>query len=204
MTTRITELWVGIEEWLRVNGPRTFATLNPPADTSTVAWLGDQLGVEVPPELLASMERHNGADNGAVGPGFSFPGGFHLLDAAGMAHHASVCLTVLRQGDGSERGRLWHEAWIPFAADFGGYYLVYDTRRRRPFGTVFYRDMVEGPWSASWDSLEALLADTLDALGQKPVSRAKRLPRDYPRLGSWATSRPAVQDGVLDWKVGRD
>lgn len=203
MTARITELWVGIEEWLQVNAPRTFATLNPPADASTLAWLGDQLGLELPAELAACMRRHDGADNTAVGPGFSFPGGFHLLDAAGIASYAAVCLTVLRRAP-DDRGHLWHEAWIPFAADFGGYFLVYDTRRRRPFGTVFYRDRVDGPWSASWDSLENLLADTLDALRQKRISRAERLPRNYHVLGGWATTRATVRDGVLHWRADRD
>ncbi|MEU4423180.1 SMI1/KNR4 family protein [Actinoplanes sp. NPDC024001] len=202
MTARTGELWRGLEEWLRANAPRTFATLNPAADASTVAWLESQLGLELPAELVACLGRHNGADNTAVGPGFSFMGGFHLRDAAGIAADAAVCLTVLRRAP-ETRGRIWHEAWIPFATDFGGYFLVYDTRRRRPFGTVFYRDMVEGPWCASWDSMENLLADTLDALGQKRVSRATRLPRDYPFLGGWATERPTVHDGVLAWTPDR-
>jgi SMI1 / KNR4 family (SUKH-1) len=205
MTAGITELWVGIEEWLQVNAPRTFATLNPPADASTLARLEDQLGLKLPAELVACLSRHNGADNTAVGPGFSFPGGFHLRDAAGIATDAAVCLTVLRR-DLSMRGRIWHEAWIPFASDFGGYFLVYDTRRHRPFDTVFYRDMVEGPWSASWDSLERLLADTLDVLGGQQVSRAKRLPRDHPSplLRGWPTHRPTIDDGVLGWSPERD
>lgn len=196
MTARITELWMGIEDWLRVSAPRTFATLNPPADAPTLIRLEDQLGLELPAELAACLRRHDGADNTEVGPGFSFPGGFHLRDAAGIAADAAVCRTGLRR-DPDVRGWLWHEACIPLAPDFGGYFLVYDTRRRRPFGTVFYRDMVEGPWCASWDSLESLLADALDALGQKRVSRAQRLPRDYPVLSGWATERPTVHDGVL-------
>lgn len=203
MTARIAELWVGIEQWLQINAPGTFATLNPPADDSTLAQLGDRLGLQLPAELVACLRRHDGADNSAVGPGFSFPGGFHLRDAAGIATDAAVCQTVLR-GDLSMRGYLWHEAWIPFASDFGGYFLVYDTRRRPPFGRVFYRNMVEGPWCASWDSLESLLADTLDALGQKRVSRAERLPRDYPLFGGWATDRAVVYDGVLAWRADRN
>jgi cell wall assembly regulator SMI1 len=203
MTARITELWVGIEEWLQVNAPRTFATLNPSADASTLAGLEEQLGLELPAELTASMRRHNGADNTTVGPGFSFLGGFRLQDAAGMAADAALCMRVLR-GNPEMHGYLWHEAWIPFAADFGGDYLVYDTRRRRPFGTVFYRHMVDGPSSASWDNLEGLLADTLDALGQKRVSRAQRLPRESPRLFGWATNRPTVRDGVLEWDLDGD
>jgi cell wall assembly regulator SMI1 len=67
MTGRITELWVGIEEWLQVNAPRTFATLNPPADASTLARLEGQLGLELPAGLAECMRRHNGADNTAVG-----------------------------------------------------------------------------------------------------------------------------------------
>jgi hypothetical protein len=104
-------------------------------------------------------------------------------------------------------------AWTPWSnsievsvvrvVPFGGYFLVYETRRRRPFGTVFYRDMVGGPWSASRDSLESLLADTLDTLGHKRVSRAQRLPRDYPSLRGWATDRPTIHDGVLAWRADR-
>ena len=89
----------------------------------------------------------------------------------------------------------------PFAGDFTGDLLVCDTRRRRPFGTIFYLHMVDGPASASWKSLEALLADTLDVLRQKRVSGAQRLPRNYPRLGGWVTERPTVSDGALVWDL---
>jgi hypothetical protein len=83
--------------------------------------LEEQLGLELPAELAECMRRHNGADNAAVGPGFSFPGGFHLIDAAGMAANASVSMTVLRMYPESH-GYIWHEAWIPFAEVNGTVY----------------------------------------------------------------------------------
>jgi len=179
------------------------ATLNPPAGDDVLADLASRLGLTLPDELIASMRRHDGADNSRVGPGFSFPGNFHLLDAAGIAAHAAVGATLLSR-DASDRGWYWHEAWIPFAADFSGDYLVYDTRADRPYGTVFYRHLDQGPFGGTWDSLRSLLKDTLDALAQKPATLGGRLPADFPHRSGWATSRATVEADQLVWLDTRD
>jgi cell wall assembly regulator SMI1 len=198
MTEGIGVVWAGIEAWLRAKAPRTFRTLNPPANADTLADLERRLGLELPGELTASMRRHNGADNTLVGPGFSFPGNFHLLDADTVAATAAVGASLRR--DDPQAAEYWHEAWIPVAGDFCGDRLFYDTRRRRPFGTVFYHHQIDGPFGGAWDSLEDLLRDTLYALERRAPSRVRRLPADYPRLSGWPTSTAVVDDGELAWQ----
>lgn len=196
---RIAELWAGIADWLQINAPKTFATLQPGADSAMLDRLAEDLRLELPDELVASLRCHNGADNSHVGPGFSFPGMFHVLDAAGIAAEAEVGATLLRS-DPKLHGWYWHEAWIPIAADFAGDALVYDTRPERPFGAVFYHHLMEGPFGGSWATLEDLLQDTLHKLVGLEGVLARPLPADYPLRGGWARTRPAAHNGELRWE----
>ncbi|MFE3288079.1 SMI1/KNR4 family protein, partial [Streptomyces sp. NPDC059233] len=67
----VQDSWDRIDEWLRENAPRTFATLGPPARREEIAAAEEELGVTFPPDLVASLLRHNGARDGAEAFRFS-------------------------------------------------------------------------------------------------------------------------------------
>src|SRR5262245_7325124 len=48
-----------------------------------------------PDAAYATVLTHNGAGRTWVGEGFTFPGGYKLLDAEGMAANAATCMTVM-------------------------------------------------------------------------------------------------------------
>ncbi|GIF52306.1 hypothetical protein DFJ67_0245 [Asanoa ferruginea] len=104
MVLSIDGLWGEIEAWLQAHAPATFGALSPPAGDDVLGDLAARLGLALPAELVASLRRHNGADNSRVGPGFSFPGDFHLLDADGIVAQASVGKRLLEHDD-DVRGR---------------------------------------------------------------------------------------------------
>lgn len=60
----VQDSWNRIDAWLREHAPRTFATLAAPAGQEEIAAAEKQLGVTFPPDLVASLLRHNGALDG--------------------------------------------------------------------------------------------------------------------------------------------
>jgi len=140
MASRISELWMRIVDWLHRNAPETYSSLHPPADNAALDQLAVELGMDLPGALVESLRCFNGTNTRRLDVAFAFPGTFYALGTADIADEARVEKDVL--GDGAEGlGRLWHPAWIPIAADYGGDLLVLDTRDRRPFGDVFCSGM---------------------------------------------------------------
>jgi hypothetical protein len=66
---RVDAAWKRIETWLTAKAPQTAGTLGPPAAASTIADFERTHRVTLPPDLVASLLRHDGV----AGGGFTLP-----------------------------------------------------------------------------------------------------------------------------------
>ncbi|NNJ25879.1 hypothetical protein [Alienimonas chondri] len=62
LAARTNAAWDRIETQLAAKAPRAFALLRPPADSAALADLDARLPRPLPPDILASWQRHDGAD----------------------------------------------------------------------------------------------------------------------------------------------
>lgn len=72
---RVNQAWARIETWLTAHASATI--VGKPAVRNDIATLQRNIGAPIPPELTASLLRHNGADqvNGFTFPPFYRPSG---------------------------------------------------------------------------------------------------------------------------------
>ena len=78
LTDRVNGAWDRIEAGLRATDPAAFAALRGRATPADLAALERRVGLRLPPDVRASLSRHDGAD----GPSDAAFGGFALLAAA--------------------------------------------------------------------------------------------------------------------------
>jgi cell wall assembly regulator SMI1 len=76
--------WDRIETWLRGHAPRTLETLNGPVGEHEIREAEQVLGVRLPPGLVTSLRRHDGAcgqsaDEEVNPAAFCFPSEHRLL-----------------------------------------------------------------------------------------------------------------------------
>ena len=141
LMSTINEDWSRVEAWLQANDRAALDSLNPPATTEEIATLAQAIGAELPPELVAVYQVHNGQDEECDASGL-FPIGEDFGD---MAHgfapietalniHEMMC-ELLESGDveaGEETEHRsiktagWNRLWVPVAHDGGGDYHCVD------------------------------------------------------------------------------
>ncbi|MFG3260395.1 SMI1/KNR4 family protein [Streptomyces sp. NPDC048172] len=194
MTPTITDSWARIETWLAAHAPATFAALAPPAKPERIAAAEEAIGLAFPEPLKESLLRHDGSADASVLPPF-----WSLLGAEAVEENWELRVEIYEDeleeeeeddedDPESEFGPWWNRAWIPFAKDGAGDYLVIDLRPGPRAGRIGNADHELGGHFKDfpmWSSLPALLDATATSL------------ETGEQLGNYA---PFVnEDGGLDW-----
>ncbi|MFE9700100.1 SMI1/KNR4 family protein [Streptomyces sp. NPDC006270] len=155
--------WTRIDAWLRKHAPRTFATLRPPAGGEEIAAAQEELGVTFPPDLVASLLRHNGALEGPEA--FQFSTGDRLLGVSGILGDTGF-MRGFDQGINGEVEGYWLHSYVKFGSyDVTSDGLLVDCRTERDsFGVIgrFFDDT--GTSFGQADSLGGYLAELADKL----------------------------------------
>lgn len=185
VTQRVHQAWERIEEWLAANTPETAATLAPPASVESIASMQRQIGVPLPPELIASLLRHDGADRYARAA-FRLPGFYRPLPTAEIARRAEIMCGVLEaSGFDDHVGTWWHGQVIPIAADNSTGCLVLDQRQGQ-------------------GRLGSHSEDPPMRFGHVPPTLAELLEVTSTALRTGATvsgTRPKAVDRGLEWEI---
>lgn len=108
----VQDSWNRIDAWLREHAPRTFATLRPPAGEEEIAAAQEELGVTFPPDLVASLLRHNGALDGPEA--FLFSTHDRLLGVDGILGDTGFMRGIAQDLDEDED--YWHHGYVKFGS----------------------------------------------------------------------------------------
>lgn len=106
--------WNRIDAWLREHAPRTFATLGAPAGPEEIAAAEVELGVTFPPDLVASLLRHNGALDGEEA--FRFSTHDRLLSVSEIVADTRFMRNIAEDLDGEEAEHYWIDAYLKFGS----------------------------------------------------------------------------------------
>lgn len=184
-TARVNAAWKRLERWLSAHAPATRATLRPPASNGRIAALQARMSVPFPPDLVASLRRHDGAAGRAA---FTFPPFYQPLGLAEIVVDWEVnCLVLASQPSLDD---WWHADFVPFGSAGDGGSLLVD-QRPGGHGRVgeFYPE--EGTGFESWPSSVAELLEGV----------ASALETGRPYAGQY---RPTVTaSGALEWEIER-
>jgi hypothetical protein len=177
---RVDAAWDRIERWLGARAPATAAALRPGAPADTVAAAQRRMSVRFPPDLVASLRRHDGGGRGAD----ALLPPFHRLFTVGEVVNEWWMYCEVTASTGND-GDYWNRRYVPFAGR-DDMLLIVD-QRAPGHGRVgrFYSE--DGASFADWPgSLVELLEQV-----------AAALETGQPVIGRY---RPAVRfDGTLDW-----
>ncbi|MEB3961281.1 DUF6461 domain-containing protein [Streptomyces kunmingensis] len=188
---RVHRAWDRIEAWMRDHAPTALAGLRPPAEASQVAEIERELGLTLPPGLVASLARHDGVASG--GGQLAFPGGDRPMSAAEILKDARMARDLW--DDGSEDGEqildgdYWHRQYLMVAAQANvpdG--LALDCRPGASFGEVGDHFKGEGTRFGHHGSYAELLTGLADAL-------------ESGQPAGWPLKYVAVPfDGEMSWE----
>ncbi|HEX2773756.1 MAG TPA: SMI1/KNR4 family protein [Micromonosporaceae bacterium] len=188
VTARVDAAWQRIERWLRVNAPRTYASLGPPATADEIAATERFMSVGLPADLVASLRRHGGARTADVRAAFRLPPYYVLASLDGIRTGWRTRCQIVERG-GYPPGPWWHPKYVPFAESLGGDCLVVDQRPKGGgrVGEHSHEDQV------FFDRRPASVAELLEATA-KALEDGGPYGHVRPRAGA---------DGVLDWEIIR-
>ncbi|MEU1597111.1 SMI1/KNR4 family protein [Streptomyces sp. NPDC005708] len=111
MTTDLVETsWDRIDRWLREYAPRTFASLGPPATDEEIRAAEAELDLTFPPDLVASLRRHNGAQGGVEA--FQFTTHDRLLGVREIVEATRGLRGIAADLDEEEREYYWHQGYL--------------------------------------------------------------------------------------------
>ncbi|MGV9451601.1 SMI1/KNR4 family protein [Streptomyces sp. NPDC003635] len=160
----VKDSWDRIDEWLREHAPRTFATLGPPAGHEEIVAAQEELGLTFPPDLVASLLRHNGAADEAEA--FRFSTHDRLLDVAGILEGTWFLRHIAQDLDGEEAESYWHHGYVKFGSyDVTSDGLTIDCRPEQDsFGAIGRFFDETGTKFGKADSLGGYLAELADQL----------------------------------------
>ncbi|WP_329616581.1 SMI1/KNR4 family protein [Streptomyces brevispora] len=154
----VQDSWTRIDAWLREHAPRTFATLRPPAGDKEIAAAQEELGVTFPPDLIASLLRHDGALEGPEA--FRFSTGDRLLGLSGILGDTGFMRGIDQGLDGEAEG-YWLHGYVKFGSyDVTSDGLLMDCRTGRDsFGAIGRFFDETGTSFGQADSLGGCLAE---------------------------------------------
>ncbi|MFG2887010.1 SMI1/KNR4 family protein [Streptomyces sp. NPDC048297] len=165
MVASTDESWTRIESWLSEHAPRTYATLNPPADAESLRAAEEALGLALPPDLVASLLRHDGSGADQYTQGrFTLPAEYGLLGLEGITRQWHMLGKLLASYDSSMVGSWWHTQWVPIAEHVTGDTLFVDQRPGPRQGSVGELLTHDGASVGLWASFANLLEQTAEAL----------------------------------------
>ncbi len=169
MAGSLTDSWHGITSWLEVHAPVTFATLAPPAGDEDLRAVRDDVGQDLPDDLVAWWRLCNGtgpADGtGQLLPPYFEPCSIRDCVAARRIRVGSGAPTAIREttiGEAGGPAGAFLASFVPIAADGSGDFLVVDLRSGTRHGCVQRWSGDDGadtgPW---WTDVADMLADAL-------------------------------------------
>ena len=149
--------WQRLEKWYHDKAPEIYKNLNDGASMEEVEILQNEMGIELPIDLAASLKVHNGA--------MEFHNGYHYLTTAQMLKVWSMMRELNQQGafstyepkesvKGLIQNTWWNPCWIPFAEDSQGNLICVDLDpgEEGRHGQVVYWERVEGPLTSDYVS----------------------------------------------------
>lgn len=192
-----TDIWNRIEAWLQTHDPDALASLNEPASSDLISQLGAIVDVELPAELIAVYNVHNGQDEESDASGL-FPSGNDYGDMAHgfadiekvIADHAMMT-ELLDLGDFADiekepstsiKTAAWNKRWIPVANDGGGDYHCVDLDPG-PEGT--FGQVITVGESSTQSVIANSMTDWLRQVADEMDAGSLRLSEDYG-LVRWA------------------
>ncbi|WP_446209776.1 SMI1/KNR4 family protein [Micromonospora sp. IBSANI012] len=181
-TARVNAAWKRIEKWLAAHAPRTRASLRPAAPPERIAALQARMSVPFPPDLVASLRRHDGV---AAVDSFDLPPFYRPMPLDQIVADWEVSCSVLAGGPLDDDW--WHRAFVPFATAGDGGCLLVD-QRPGGHGRVgeFYPEDGTG-----FDRWPASIAELLEGA-------ARSLETGDPYMQRY---RPGVKAGLLEWTI---
>jgi cell wall assembly regulator SMI1 len=180
---RVGAAWVRIDGWLRAHAPATFASLGPPADPARITAAETAMSVRFPPELVASLRRHDGTGTGDPKVAFRLPPGYALLSVdASEQDRGARCRSIQPR-----EGASWASSYVPFARDGADGCLFLDAHAAPGGGKV-------GMCAADGAVREAQPAVTLAELLDRTAD-ALVTGQPYGRFRPYVNER-----GGLDWQ----
>ena len=185
MGTAVEEAWARIEAWLARQAPRSFATLLDGADPSAIVKAETAVGLPFPSDLVASLRRHDGADD--MDPASRWlPGGHSLLPVDEIVRRHAMLTEILADLDSFMVGHWWHPLWVPFGEHIAGDCLFVDQQPGPGQGGVREFMHEDQATKAEFPSFGEYLVAIAGAVEQ-------RVPIRY--------YRPDVEDGALVWRI---
>jgi cell wall assembly regulator SMI1 len=184
VTAAVNASWARIERWLAAHAPKSYASLRPPASPAAIARAQAALGRPLPPELVASLRRHDGTVTGG-GAAFTLPPFYRPVAVADIPTYWRVSCDVIEHEPG-DQDWYWTPGYTPFAEDGSGDELVLDQRPGHGphVGEFFIEDRTDlTGWPGSLTEMLQITAGALET-GQP-----------------WRGFRPIVTAGALDWDI---
>jgi cell wall assembly regulator SMI1 len=190
VSDRVNRAWDRVEKWLAAHASATRASLPPGADPQRIAEAQRQIGVPIPPELIASLLRHDGA-GADMRAAFTFPPFYRPISVQDIISEAkTLCDVLMSLGDQGSVGSWWHGQYVPFAVDNSGEALFLDQRPGHD-GRLGEHDN-EG--DVDFDRWPPTLAQLLDVT-------AEGLETGHTILQFCRAH--VTPDGTLDWEIVR-
>jgi cell wall assembly regulator SMI1 len=199
MRTTVADSWARIERWLSANAPEMRESLNPPATSGELEQLRAVIGQDLPADLIASYQIHNGqAEDAECGGMLPFGEDYgdiahSLASIEDVVADYEMMTELLEGGDfvGIEKEQHdaikaapWNKGWIPIANDGGGDYhcVDLDPGPNGVRGQII--TVVEGP-------TQAVIADSLAewlqmVAGEMEANNLTLTDEDYQGLVRWA------------------
>ncbi|MEC3976460.1 SMI1/KNR4 family protein [Amycolatopsis sp. H20-H5] len=178
VSRRVDEAWDRLERWLSGHAPKSAKALPPAASPAAIAKLQKDIGVPLPPELVASLERHDGSGPVELLPSYT------PASADGIAYDAKMMCDIMAGLANESAGYWWDGQVVPFAVDGAGSLLVLDQRPGHGGQVGEHHEDGELEFGGRPTSLTDLLEQTATAL------ETGRPLRDF---------LPNAEKGELDW-----
>jgi cell wall assembly regulator SMI1 len=179
MTDRVDRAWLRIEKWLAANAPASARALRPGATAGSVDAVQRRMSVAFPPDLVASLRRHDGMSTGF---GILLPPSYVLASADEIHPDWRANCDVLSEQGADPLDEWWNRQFVPFAFGGGGGSLVVDQR------------------PGSHGRVGEFHPDDGTSFEGRPPSFVALLERTATSLETGRPDRPHVNpDGLLTW-----
>ncbi|MFI6095771.1 SMI1/KNR4 family protein [Lentzea sp. NPDC051213] len=196
MTEPVEVSWERISTWLRMNAPRTRASVAAPSSE-----VDDQLTrfpLPLPHSLAIWWRLTGGAGHSDLLPPFYAP---LSAEEALAAYEGLRTDPVLdEEEEAGSRSGVFLPEFLPIAAAGTGDFLFVDLRTGDARGCV--RDWARDDGSLGvtrWQGVAEMLADVADALVHDRPALRWHAEQAAARFFTAATYEPAVEDGTLRW-----
>lgn len=160
-----------MRDWYATHAPAVYATLRGPASADQLVQARQEMGQELPADLLTWWELADGVEDAAAIAGSVVPPFYNPYPVASALDSRRLWLSIWPGDDGTagpagtECQFMWLPDWLPISNNGGGNDLFVDLRPGPLRGCVMEFDRVEGAGGPPlWPNVETMLRDIADAL----------------------------------------